>query len=555
MKHKSINWLLFSFVGLLIIGVVAYFWATSIISSAEAYRSPLSSNPPKPGFPLGKPLTRRVVIVLIDALRYDTSMNQTVMPFLAKLRVEGASAKMHSQPPSFSAPGWTTILSGAWPDINDSQLFNPADDFSARPFTQDNIFAAANRSGLRSAVSGYIWFNNMLTNSGIDSGYYTPGEDQIADRSVVDAALPWLQSDLQLILIHIDQVDFAGHHQGGPLNPSWNAAATRSDNLLQEIVSSLDLTKDTVLVVSDHGQIDRGGHGGPEPITLLEPFILAGAGSVPGQYNDVNMVDIAPTLAALLGTNIPATNEGRVLTSMLMLSQGSKSAIQKEMSLQQVSLLTAYTSAIGSTAGVGSGDIVTATQNAMIQARNGRLAAERVWRNVIAVMVALIPAYYFFIRKDNKLLWFLAGASIYVLLFNFRYAVLDGRTYSLASVESAFWLITYTGTTTLLAALVAWLIPMIGLHGFTNGVRRAAVVSMGSVWFTIYLVGFPVLLSFAVNGAVVSWTLPEFYTLYIGLLSVIQWIFIALVGLVFTGLAVLSSFIITKINGKRRESG
>ena len=28
---------------------------------------------------------------------------------------------------------------------------------------------------------------------------------------------------------------------------------------------------------SDHGQIDRGGHGGNEPIVLLEPFVLAGA--------------------------------------------------------------------------------------------------------------------------------------------------------------------------------------------------------------------------------------------------------------------------------------
>jgi hypothetical protein len=554
MKHKSINWLLISFVGLLILGVVSYLWATKLISSAEAFRSPLASNPPKPGVPLGKPLTRRVVIVLIDALRYDTSMNSTVMPFLSKLRIEGASAKMHSQRPSFSAPGWTTILTGAWPDINDSQLFNPPDDFSARPITQDNIFAAADRSGLRSAVSGYIWFNNMLTTSGIDSGYYTPGEDQIADRSVVDAALPWLQSDYQLILIHIDQVDFAGHHQGGPLNPSWNAAATRSDSLIQEIVSSLDLTKDTVLLVSDHGQIDRGGHGGPEPITLLEPFVIAGAGIIPGQYHDVNMVDVAPTLAALLGTNIPATNEGRVLTQMIMLPEGSNSTIQEELSLQQVRLLNSYTSAIGSTAGVGSGDMVTATQNALIQARNGRLAAERVWRNVIAVMVALVPAYYLFTRKDNKLLWFLAGGLIYVLLFNFRYAILDSRTYSLASVESASWLITYTGSTTLLASLVAWLIPMIGLRGFTNGVRRAVVLSMGAVWFTIYLVGLPVLLSFALNGAIVSWTLPEFYTLYVGLLSVIQWIFIALAGLLFTGLVVLFSFLVTNINGKRLAS-
>ena len=37
----------------------------------------------------------------------------------------------------------------------------------------------------------------------------------------------------------------------------------------------------------------------------------------------------------------------------------------------------------------------------------------------------------------------------------------------------------------------------------------------------------------------VTWTLPEFYTSYIALISLIQWIFVALLGLVLTGAAAL----------------
>jgi hypothetical protein len=53
---------------------------------------------------------------------------------------------------------------------------------------------------------------------------------------VIDAALPWLSEDYQLVLIHIDQVDYAGHHEGGVRSSNWDAAASRADALLAEIV-------------------------------------------------------------------------------------------------------------------------------------------------------------------------------------------------------------------------------------------------------------------------------------------------------------------------------
>ncbi len=535
---RKINWFVLGLIGLALLAIGAYIWSTILMDSTPSYRSPLANTPPTPGQALGAPVTRRVVVVLIDALRYDTSINSNVMPFLNNLRTQGASAAMHSQPPSFSAPGWTTILTGAWPDINDSQLFNPPDEFSVRSFTQDNLFATAQRAGLKTAVSGYLWFEGMLAKSGVNASFYTPSEDNAADIEVVAAALPWLTEDYQLVLIHLDQVDSAGHYEGGPRNPNWNAAATRADSLLSEIVAQLDLKQDTVMVISDHGQIDRGGHGGPEPITLVEPFVLAGAGVVPGNYGNVNMVDIAPTLAALLGTNIPASNQGHVLTNMLTLTSEQDLAIQNALKAQQSHLFAAYTKAIGSIASIGSGEIVSATQATMNQARLTRLGSERIWRNVLAAFLAILPGYLLFLRKDKKVLWLMVGAVLYVLLFNLRYAVIDGLTYSLASFnQGAVYLFVYSATTAAVVVVLAWLVPMFGLRAFKAGPRKAAETALSYLWFTLYLLALPILLSFAINGLTVTWTLPEFYSLFIGLLSLIQSMIVAALGLLLVGVS------------------
>ena len=533
---QKINWVIPGIVGLVLLVIGAAIWAFNLMNSAQTYRSPIAITPPTPGLTLGNPLTHRMVIVLIDALRYDTSINSEVMPFLNSLRSQGASAIMHSQPPSFSTPGWTTILTGAWPTLNDAQLFNPPDAASARSFTQDDIFSAAHRAGLKTAISGYAWFEGMLANSGVDSGFYTTGEDNTADIEVVNAALPWLTADYQLVLIHLDQVDYAGHHQGGPLNPNWNAAATRADIMLSNIVAGMDLTHDTVLVISDHGQINRGGHGGPDPVTLVEPFVMAGSGVVDGVYGDINMVDIAPTLAALLGTNIPASNQGHVLVNMLSLPSVQNVAIQNALKIQQTQLYGIYTKAIGSSATIGGGEIVSATQTAMNQATLARQSSERIWRNVLAVFLAILPGYILFIRKDKKVLWLLAGAALYVVLFNLRYAIIDGRTYSLASIDGASWLIIYSVTTSAVAVIVSWVVPMLGLRGFTAGMHNAITTTLGYIWITIYLLALPILLSFAINGFAVTWTLPEWYTLFIGLLCLIQTLAVALVGLFMTGI-------------------
>jgi len=539
-KRKPINWFLIGIIALPVIAVGAYLWATGMIGSLMAYRSPLAQNPPAPGEAVGAPMTRKVVIVLMDALRLDTSENTAIMPFLNELRAQGASATMTSRPPSFSAPAWGTILTGAWPEINDSQVFNPPDEYTARIFTQDDIFAASHRSGLKTAVSGYSWFEQMLANSNVDQVFSTIGEDNAADREVVDAALPWVSGDYQLVLIHIDQIDYAGHHEGGPRGPNWNAAATRADDMLREIVSKLDLSQDTIIVLSDHGQINIGGHGGTDPVTMTEPFIIVGKSVLAGAKSEILMSDVAPTVAVLLGTNIPASGQGRPLYEFLDVSAERMTEINAIVKTQQDTLFNAYTSAIGQTATISSsGSVVLSTQIAMEQARMIRLSSERIWRNLVAVFLAIMPGYILVLRRQKKMLWYLGGALVYFVLFNLRYAVLDSKTYSVSSIPGQMEFILYIAVTAAVSVIIGWLVVMFWLRAWRTGPRLAAGTALSYLWMVLYIAAIPILLNFAVNGVAATWTLPVFNVQFFGFFSIVQSLFVAAVGLLLIGISAL----------------
>jgi hypothetical protein len=533
-------WLIIGIVLCLVVAIGAYFWATGLLDTTFAYRSPLKDAPPPPGEPLGRPLTRRVVFVLIDALRIDTSLKSDVMPTLDSLRRQGAWATMHSRPSSYSEPGYTVLLTGAWPDLSDGPVINL--DYEVIPtFTQDNLFSAVSRLGLSTAVSGYYWFEKLIPQSAVTTSFYTPGEDQFADLAVVDAALPWLKENYySLILIHLDQVDYAGHHEGGPQDPAWDAAAHRTDNLLGEIVATLDLTRDTLLVVSDHGQIDRGGHGGQESITLQEPFVLVGATVKPGEYGTVDMVDVAPTLAFLLGANIPASSQGHIRTDMLDLSAEQMVAVRSALAAQQAQLVEAYQQAIDHQVPVEQAeDIVAASQRAMDASRRQRLNAERLPRGILALVVSLIPAGILYWKRSRVVAWLLGGAVLYLVIFNGKYALLDKRTYSLSSVESPESLILYCALTVLIALAICWLVTMLGSRSFLLNPRKAAEISLGLTLVILYLLSLPVLLSYALNGIVVTWTLPDFAALFLAFIALIQGLLVALLGIVFAGLSAL----------------
>lgn len=549
MTIKPIYRYLLSVLACLVLAGGAYFWATSMIDSLYAFRSPIKATPPAPGARLGAPITRRVVFVLIDGLRYDTSLKTDVMPTLARLRPQGAFARTHSRTPSFSEPGYSTLLTGAWPYLNDGPAFNlPYAEIPT--WTQDNLFSAAARANLKTAVSGYYWFEKLIPQSAVSAHFYTPGEDRAADRAVMDAALPWLDDpSYALVLIHLDQVDYAGHHEGGARSPNWDAAANRSDALLGEVLNKLDLSKDTVFVASDHGHIDQGGHGGQDPVVLVEPFVLAGAGVKPGNAGEIQMVDVAPTLAALLGLNIPADSQGQVLANVLDLPQAEAAALPGLAAKQQETLARSYTGAIGmpiDASKVRTPSSVADWQQVIDQARQNKLLPEMLVRGLLALSVAAVPAWLFLRKRPACWPWLAIGALVCLAIFNFRYAVLSDRTYSFSSLISAEDLVLFGAVTVGIAFAIAWLLVSWRAGFFHLPPLSAGQSALTLALFTVWFLALPVLVSFAINGFGATWTTPDALTFYLALLSLVQVIMVGVWGLVFSGVSAAVGFAVQR---------
>jgi hypothetical protein len=130
---------------------------------------------------------------------------------------------------------------------------------------------------------------------------------------------------------------------------------------------------------------------------------------------------------------------------------------------------------------------------------------------------------------------------VYLAVFNLRYVLLSHRTYSLTSVTGANELILYVLTNTLLAFVIGWLVFVLGTRLFFRPLTDAGRLTLGWALLAVGFVGLPALVSYAINGPLIGWTLPEFWTFFVGFLGILQCLFISIFGIIFAGIAALIS--------------
>ena len=67
-----------------------------------------------------------------------------------------------------------------------------------------------------------------------------------------------------------------------------------------------------IIVTADHGQDDRGHHGGKGDLQQLTALYYFGEGQGPHQDAEIDQLQIAPTILSRLGADIPASMTGHV---------------------------------------------------------------------------------------------------------------------------------------------------------------------------------------------------------------------------------------------------
>lgn len=500
---------------------------TSVSYLDSPYRGPLPAGRP------ADPIASHVVIVVADGLRLD---NSRAMPNLNALRARGADRVMTVGQPSFSLPGWTAIGTGAWQEQSGFASNYPTDAVAI-----DTIFLAARRKGLSTAIVGERGWEQLYA-GGADSlrtvadppGVYANYLGiQIEDENITLFALAALAARPALLLIHLPGPDLVSHGFGAKGDKS--AEINRQvDEQLGRILAAIDLADTAVFFTADHGHLARGGHGGWEPEVLQVPFVAAGRGIKPGRYPDAVQVDIAPTVATLLGIAIPSHSQGDILVDELDGSPALIAARAIDAADEVASRYAAMLRVIGdgrtvdrvelgrARSALASGTFSDAMAAARASsdrvraqwsvARDERLGRERLLRLPVALLVLAPFALYLWLWRRMRWPWGVpvVGALAYFMIWNLNYFAVQHDSYSASmyNIESNVRPFLTTRVTEAMAALalavvvVAVLARNAGASGIFRGVINTFFVIGGALAVQI-------LLFYVLWGATFAWYLPD----------------------------------------------
>ena len=321
---------------LLALGFGAVLLAESAWDSVTSYSSAYAI---RVSLPRGEPLTDRLVLVVLDGVGVEASRR---MPTLQSLAERGSSGIALVTLPSLSNPGRATLATGALPEAH-----GVTNNGRFRPPPVDSIFSLAQKAGVPAAVfGGGFWpraFGDYLGDK-VHVFRKELGPSPDADHLVEWQAktcremAPFLADQAHgLLVAGITATDEAGHDFGGESEEFFRLVA-EADRCLAGLLEALDDGETTFIVTADHGHIQRrgrGGHGGSEPEVRRVPLVLAGRAIAAERGWAAGHLDVAPTIAALLGLPLPANARGGILFDVLALNDEQKHALTRRQDEQR----------------------------------------------------------------------------------------------------------------------------------------------------------------------------------------------------------------------------
>ncbi|XP_076292215.1 phosphatidylinositol glycan anchor biosynthesis class G isoform X1 [Lasioglossum baleicum] len=277
---------------------------------------------------LYQPMVKRLVIMVIDALRWDFitgSIGKVAMPITSSLIANSSAClfqvKVHS--PTVTMPRIKAFTTGTVPSF--SEL---ASNFGSKPVAGDSILLQAKNYGYESIFYGdETWltlFPSMFKRYEGTTSFVVTDFTEV-DSNVTRHLRKELHSktDWSIMILHYLGLDHIGHVHG-PSSPLIKTKLKEMDTVIAKIqakVRELNQNNDSSLFIicGDHGMKDSGGHGGSTISETTVPFITIGNKCMQHHkhFTEIEQVDIASTLSSVLGVPIPHLNLGSVFLDSL----------------------------------------------------------------------------------------------------------------------------------------------------------------------------------------------------------------------------------------------
>jgi len=266
-----------------------------------------------------------VIVIGVDGMSPDGILNAET-PVLDMLMKEGSyTMNARAVLPTSSSTNWKTMVSGAGPEQHgvtsngwerDTYILPPVIEGDEDIFPTIFGIARAMKPELKiGAIYHWGGFGRLIERSALDYDKNGESEDETVQMAVdyINSSKP------NLLFIHLDHVDHAGHHDGHKTKIYYESVE-KADELIGRIVEATKkagIYDETVFIISaDHGGIGYG-HGGETLDEIEIPFIMHGKNIKKGNLikHKVYQYDNASTVAFALGIEQPYAWIGKPVKS------------------------------------------------------------------------------------------------------------------------------------------------------------------------------------------------------------------------------------------------
>ncbi|CAM8932812.1 unnamed protein product [Rhodiola kirilowii] len=328
-------------------------------SSSDAASSPCSNDDFNSTQCWTKPLVKRVLVIIIDALRFDfvapSSCFQEKKPWMDRLTVLQNLALMHpsrakifkfiADPPTTTLQRLKGLTTGGLPTFIDI-----GHSFGAPAIVEDNFLYQLVQNGRKVVMMGDDTWMQLFPHH-FDKSYPFPSFNvkdlHTVDNGCIDHLIPSLyKKDWDVLIAHFLGVDHAGHIYGVDSGPmvekldQYNAVLEKVIEILESQSGLGGLHENSLLLVmGDHGQTLNGDHGGgtfEEVETSLFAMGFDKRNSAMTSFkndpsysdsdsvcqNSIQQLNFAVSVSALLGIPFPFGSIGTVEPELYALVAG-----------------------------------------------------------------------------------------------------------------------------------------------------------------------------------------------------------------------------------------